>query len=319
MCKILAKQKILSLFFFLVLNSSFSQTTLKNGLIHVQIKRLNDSYIDTFYNQPPTAKKLPILLFCQGSGYDSNTEGFLELLAQFEDKAVGLAIEKQGVHFGDEGTSPSEEYLQHNTIYNRVYDYLRVLQYMRINAPWWNGELYVIGGSEGGLLAGILASFYPNTKAVAILSFGGGLNFGEAWPTAVELQKRAEGLSLEAVQNEVALMQDSINVARKNPTYDQFISGIDNTHAWWTSIIDLRLENILIDLNIPIFLGHGTEDLMAPLRSAQRLSDTFRKAGKTNLFYKEYAGYNHAFTNQEKESRLVEVFMEAMEWILNAS
>lgn len=295
----------------------FAQEIEESRSINLKIKRLNDSYIDVYYNKPQGEEKLPILVFCQGSGYDSNTEGFLGLLNQFGKKAVGLALEKQGVSYGDNGDSLSDEYKQNNTIYNRLYDYLRVFQYLKTNATWWNSDIYVIGGSEGGLLAGMIASFYPNVKAVAILSFGGGLNFGEAWPISSGLQKKADGFNEKEVEKEIKAVKDSLDYIRANATYLKTYSGNDNTYSWWASIIDLRLENTLLDLNIPIFLGQGSEDIMAPPISAQKLSEDFIKKEKTNLYYKEYEGYDHAFTDRDGQSHLVEVFTEAIEWILS--
>jgi pimeloyl-ACP methyl ester carboxylesterase len=288
-----------------------------HSTIHLQIKRLNDSYIDVYHNKPQGAAKLPVLVFCQGSGYDSNTEGFLGLLSQFDKEAVGIAIEKQGVRYGDEGDRLSDEYKQNNAVYNRLYDYLRVFQHLKTHAAWWNGDVYVIGGSEGGLLAGMIASFYPNVKAAAILSFGGGLNFGEAWPIASGIQKKATGASDLEVEQEIKTVRDSLGYIRTNSTYLKSYSGHDNTFSWWASIIDLRLENALLDLNIPIFLGQGTEDMMAPPISAQKLNEAFIRKEKTNLYYKEYQGYDHGFTDQDGQSHLIEVFTEAIEWILS--
>lgn len=307
---------------FLALGMLLAMTVLaqesnEKSPVYLQVKRLNDSYIDVYHNKPPGDLKLPVLLFCQGSGYDSNTEGFLYLLDQFSQKAVGLAIEKQGVQLGDKGDVLSDQYKQHNAVYNRLYDYLRVLQHLRTNAEWWNGEVYVVGGSEGGLLAGLIASFYPNVKAVAILSFGGGLTFGEAWPMAAGAQKKLEGTKDEEVQKEILAVKDTLIYVKSNPTPLKSFSGADNTYAWWASIIDLRLENSLLDLDIPIFLGQGGEDIMAPVLSARKLNESFSNAGKTNLFYKEYEGYDHSFTDTNQQSHLVEVFMEAIGWILD--
>ena len=109
---------------------------------HIQVQRLNDSYIDVYYNTPK-ASEMPILIFCQGSGYDSNTAGFLGVMKQFEEQVVGLAIEKQGVNLGDSGDTLTNEYLVNNRIENRLYDYLRVLQYLRTHVEWWEwGSLY---------------------------------------------------------------------------------------------------------------------------------------------------------------------------------
>ena len=161
-----------------------AQENVNDKPIHLKVKRLNDSYIDVYHNKPMGKNKLPLLIFCQGSGYDSNTEGFLAIMKRFEKRAIALAIEKQGVKYGDKGDTLTTEYKLSNTVYNRLYDYLPVLQYLRINAPWWNGDVYVIGGSEGGMLADMLACYYPNVKAVGIFSFGGGLEKHDLYQAA---------------------------------------------------------------------------------------------------------------------------------------
>jgi len=301
----------------IILSASLVAQENNNGPIHLSIKRLNDSYIDVYYNKPATGNKMPLLIFCQGSGYDSNTDGFLAVMAQFQNKAVGLVIEKQGVKYGDKGDTLSEIYKQNNAVYNRLYDYLRVLEYLRANVTWWNGDVYVVGGSEGGLLAGMVASFYPNVKALALFSFGGGLNFGEAWPISSGLQKKAEGAAAIEIEKKVKSVKDSLNYIRKNPTWQKSYDGDDNTYAWWASIIDLRLENALLDLNIPIYLIQGTDDMMAPPISAQKLNQDFLKNGKTNLFYKEFSGYDHEYKDKKGNSHLVEVITEALKWMLD--
>jgi dienelactone hydrolase len=283
---------------------------------HLPVQRLNDSYIDAYVYQRPSNKKQPVLIICQGSGVDSNTEGLLGLLSQYGDKAAGLVIEKQGVKYGDNGDSISSEYVQHNTIYNRLYDYLRVLQYLRTHANWWNGDIYIVGGSEGGLLAGLLASFYPHAKGLAILCYGGGIKFGESWPLSSGLIKKAEGASPQKIKEEEKAVQDSIKYMSLNPSFLKTFSGKDNSHAWWASIADLRLSNALIDLNIPIYIGHGSEDIMALPASARQLQERFKKANKSNLHFKEYEGLDHAFNDKKNKSHLVSVFMEAISYIL---
>ena len=64
---------------------------------HLKVQRLNDSYIDVYTHNKYPEKKIPLLILCQGSGYDSNTEGFLGVAAKFDEQVAGLMIEKQGV------------------------------------------------------------------------------------------------------------------------------------------------------------------------------------------------------------------------------
>ena len=112
----------------------FSQEDENNQPLHLKVKRLNDSYIDVYYNKP-ISDKMPIMIFCQGSGYDSNTEGFLGVIGQFESQIVGMAIEKQGVKFGDSGDNLTEEYIentQSKTDFMTIYVYYNIYEQMLI-------------------------------------------------------------------------------------------------------------------------------------------------------------------------------------------
>ncbi len=310
------KRSISILTLLFLLNHLHAQDQLPDSVHHIQVQRLNDSYIDVYVHIKHPDKRMPILIFCQGSGYDSNTKGFLGLAAEFSDQVVGLVIEKQGVKYGDRGDKITKEYKEHNTVYNRLYDYLRVLQYLKANVTWWSGSIFIIGGSEGGLLAGMLASFYPDTRGLAILCYGGGMKFGESWPASLGLQKKEQGGNNAAIKKEEALAKDSIEYARVHANFSQSYSGDDNTLAWWASSTDLRLSNSLIDLTIPIFVGQGTEDLMALPASAKKLQQDFIDKKKTNLYLKEYQGYNHSFTDKDHKNHLVEVYLEAIDWMM---
>jgi dipeptidyl aminopeptidase/acylaminoacyl peptidase len=91
-------------------------------------------------------------------------------------------------------------------------------------------------------------------------------------------------------------------MAKNNPTNKKTYECEDNTFMWWASIIDLRLVNTLADLNIPILIVHGTEDIMMPVASARKLKEAFAQNGKTNLVYKEYQDYDHGYNDKKCES-----------------
>ena len=131
------------------------------------------------------------------------------------------------------------------------------------------------------------------------------------------LQVKADGGTNAEVVAEINIVKDSLKMIRKESTFSKSYSGADNTYAWWSSIMDLRLENCLIDLDIPIYLVQGSTDIMAPPISAQILNENFVKQGKTNLLYKEYKGYDHAFFDEAGNSHLVEVITECINYILN--
>jgi pimeloyl-ACP methyl ester carboxylesterase len=314
------KKYLFSILAFICLSgieTAIAQSNYNSDSLHLRVKRMNDTYIDAYVAHPSGSKKVPLLIICQGTGADCMVEAFLGITEQWKDSMGRMVIEKPGVKLGDDGKTISAEYKEYNAVYNRFYDYLRMLQYLKPRAGWWDGNVYVIGGSEGGLLAGMLASYYPNVKAAAILSFGGGLNFGEAWPQAIAYQNKLEGKSEKQINLAVKKANDSLQIARNNPTNKKSYEGEDNTYMWWASITDLRLVNTLTDLDIPVLLVHGTEDIMMPVVSAQKLNDAFSKKGKTNLEYKEYADYDHGYTDKEGKSHYAAVFIDAIKWMWN--
>jgi dipeptidyl aminopeptidase/acylaminoacyl peptidase len=161
----------------------------------------------------------------------------------------------------------------------------------------------------------MLAGYYPNVKVAAILSFGGRLSFGEVWPQAIAYRNKLERKSEKQIDLAVKAAKDSL-LMEKNPTNRKSYEGEDNTFMWWASIVDLRLANTLTDLNIPILLVHGTEDIMMPAASAKKLNEAFSQKGKTNLVYKEYQDYDHGYNDKKGQSHYVEVFLDAVNWMV---
>lgn len=125
------------------------------------------------------------------------------------------------------------------------------------------------------------------------------------------------GLSELEAKSREKIVADSLQYIKNHPSYHHTFDGTDNTYAWWASIADLTLSNCLIDLSIPIYLAQGSEDLMSPPISAERLKSNFEEKMKHNLHYVSYEGYDHSFQDKEGNSHLVEVVMNAIEWILN--
>jgi alpha-beta hydrolase superfamily lysophospholipase len=63
-------------------------------------------------------------------------------------------------------------------------------------------------------------------------------------------------------------------------------------------------------------LMHGSEDQFAAVTGARSMAQTFATAGKKNLTYQEFAGYNHGFVDKEGKKHDEEVFDQALTWLL---
>lgn len=49
----------------------------------------------------------------------------------------------------------------------------------------------------------------------------------------------------------------------------------------------------LVQIDIPILMIHGSEDIMSPVESSRFVKEEFEKIGKSNLHYIEYEGKGH--------------------------
>lgn len=169
-------------------------------------------------------------------------------------------------------------YLQRNTLERRIWDLLSVLGEMRKN-PQWDGRLALVGGSEGAMLAGLTAPLIPGTRAVALISGGGGDTFAEE----VTQMMRDQG----AGEKQLGEFRQLCEQVHQQPTTTREW-GSDgkmarNTHLWLSRAEDLAIYRPLLRVQAPILIVHGAADKSTPVHSAEKLQEIFQQAGHTNL------------------------------------
>jgi pimeloyl-ACP methyl ester carboxylesterase len=246
-----------------------------------------------------------VLLLLQGSGCepvagDAKVLSASPLLAP--SHAV-LTIEKYGVTPGrrapDEVEGCSGAYWRGSTLQQRVLDALQVVARLR-RERWWNGDLVIFGGSEGGAVAALLAPLVPETRAVVIRSSGIGVPVGE--------------LIKAAVPPPIARQVDAVlAAARANPTGDKRFGGA--SYRWWADAADIVPARALLQTDIPVLLIQGSRDQFAPVATARATRDLFASAGKQNLTYREYAGYDHFMRDAGGEDHQAAVLKMAADWL----
>jgi hypothetical protein len=287
---------------------------------HIVLMRLNDTQLDFYIKHPEgieEGEKVGLLILMQGSGCGTAQRAFA-----WGDKAntkgKKKVAEKVGVHAGDTGKDCSDEYDQHNTLPLRVFDYSQILLRLRKTATWWDQELYILGGSEGGALAAIIAGFAPETKKVVIFISGGGLTLVEMQKRLAERTMRQEGSSEIEIGAALQDMEDRFrhvrtNPSPKNPTDSD--AGSDTTKSF-ESMMDIRALNVLVDITIPIYMLAGTEDINDSVESSRITANTFKALGKDNLVYHEYPGLDHSLSDSKGKSRMRELLADSIEWLL---
>ena len=152
------------------------------------LKRNDGSSIYWTIDRQGGEAKQGVLLIAQGSGCMAATENpnianAKKLLPNF---AV-VTVEKYGVEPHAKPKDPFEgcpaALYAHHTVSQRVIDYQRVLDHLK-REQWWNGQLVMFGGSEGGAAVAILSP-RVNATAVVIFSSAPGHSFAQLFKMTI--------------------------------------------------------------------------------------------------------------------------------------
>ncbi|MCA9792857.1 MAG: alpha/beta hydrolase [Candidatus Eremiobacteraeota bacterium] len=212
----------------------------------------------------PVRAGFPILVILQGSEYrpaDGRFEAEREYLL---GRGVGvLVVEKPGIGPG----LTIQDYLVWNTIDRRLLDYLEVFSHLRGSEAGWDGRLILVGGSEGGLVAGILATLLPETRATVLISSVSTRPMAEWLPEHVVEQMRAGGAPAVAVDAWRAEFEGIRAACHQTPDSREWASDgalARNTYRFWDSILEVRTTGALEKARQPTLVLLGSQDESLP-------------------------------------------------------
>jgi alpha-beta hydrolase superfamily lysophospholipase len=213
-----------------------------------------------------------------------------------------VTVEKYGVKPGDSPADPYEGcspiFYANHTVSQRAADYQQVLGLVS-REPWWNGQLVLFGGSEGGAAISVLA---PRVKpdAVVVFSTAPGRNFRETFKLAIPPPVAAQADAVFAM-------------ALADPKSTTVWGG--NSYRWWADILDRDLVADLMAAEVPVLLVQGERDQSAPVAVARKARDAFAAEGRCELTYWELPGYDHQMRDASGASRLDEVLARISGWL----
>lgn len=270
---------------------------------HFETRRPDGSTIDWYLDKPKENGKTGLIVMAQGSGCLSvlHNENLLASRSAFSEFAV-LFVEKYGVkprdNPKDDHRDCSASFYNHHTVSQRVADYKQVIGQLR-GEPWWNGDLVLFGGSEGGMVSGLLAE-QAKPGAVILISTGAGVTFGqmvkqsfpkENWP----------------------MVDEGFAKARQKPTSNEVLAG--QSLRFWADAIDRRIVDNMLRTDTTFLLIQGGRDAPIIVDAARAASSLFATAGRCNLTYWEYPGYNHGMIDGAGNSNMDDVLSQSAEWV----
>jgi pimeloyl-ACP methyl ester carboxylesterase len=254
-----------------------------------------------------------LLVILQGS--DCNSVRNIKAVAKLKkiyNSADLLTVEKYGVTEALPYSSETERkdyppgYIEHDNPEQRADDIDRVITCLRKNYHYT--KILVIGGSEGALVALLLASKVHYVTAT--VAFGGGARrfkddvfhcMRNTYTDKDKLDKDIEGFSQFC---------DYVVSGEPFP-----IDMSNHGYSWWKIMLSYDQEKILAAIQTPVLIMEGSEDTNASPEKAREMYNDLVKQGKKNIDFRWYEGYNHSLNLSVPDNSSDRVIRDVQKWL----
>ncbi|WP_323773988.1 alpha/beta hydrolase [Alcanivorax sp.] len=277
----------------------------------VPLKRPDGSAI-TFYLDKKGGRNLLVLM--QGSDCNSvvHSKVINDRFATVIGDADVLTVEKyaltRSVPWNGLGDSPEcpGSYYEHDSPRQRADDYLRVMSWL--DDQFHYEHITLLGGSEGALVAAMVASRSDAASAVISLN-GGGRFFVDDVLHSMELELPPAAFE-EAKQGFLAFAA-SVEAAEN---MDLVMSG--HGFRWWKSMLAADQTELLLSFRAPLLIIQSELDKSVSPKLAYDQARMLMK-NRNNVDFRTVKGVDHKFHDPSGKDRTSEVVSSVKEWLGN--
>lgn len=282
----------------------------------IHLNRTDGTVVKGYFDRPDSKTEVPVVVFLDGSHATSVIVSHDKLAARFNLRKIGLiSLEKRGI---SRKKIDQDEFRAHDCFAERLQDYILLLKHLKDRKiPGCNGRIVLLGGSEGGKIVPRLSlEFSTAIQGVVLIGSGGGLSFGEE----MKFQSQQLIQQMGAFKRFSYKLRGSMFPKEIEQHYEKMLSNPESlemcgpkTWKWFASYLRYDLLSDLLKVEVPIYMIHGEEDMMVPIKSADLIQEAFDQAGKINLQYARYDDLGHALTGRE------DVYAPMLDWICDKS
>lgn len=275
-------------------------------------QREDQVVVNGYVSYPEQEANYPLVIFLDGSNQTSVFENHEKLAAKVNALGMGfVSLEKRGIT----KNSISKKEFEANDCFEEKYkNYSFLLSQIQQKKLFEESNgVILFGASEGGKVAPKLASNYKERLlGVVLIGSGGGMQFAEEMKFQIEqVMKDKMLISRLGYKLRKALKPHEIDAAfakiEKKP--DSLEIFAHKTWKWFASYFKNDTLDDLLNIDAPIYLLHGKEDKLVPIKSADLVVDAFAKAGKKNLHYVRVLDLGHALTGRE------DIYTDLFSWM----
>ena len=263
---------------------------------------------------PKKEGNFPAVILITGSGRQNRDE---ELLGHKPFLVLADYLTKKGIavlRFDDRGAGESTGDFSKASTIDFSKDVQAGVDYLKTRKEIDKKKIGLIGHSEGGLIAPIIAGNSKDIDFIVLLA-GPGLRGDALLLLQTELIERQSGVSSEAIKKRQEILKGAyaLVVASsandenfKNSVSTYFNSKFDENQAkaatnqiasnWWYTFIKMDPAVALAKVKCPVLALNGSKDLQVPAEvNLEVIEKTLGKAGNKKVTAKILPNLNHLF------------------------
>ncbi|GGC69673.1 alpha/beta hydrolase family protein [Undibacterium terreum] len=235
----------------------------------------------------------PVILLISGSGCGDFGSRFPSFFEKYPAPLDVYFLEKKGISQGDDGKKCSAQYQEANYLERRVSDNIEFLEKQASLKKLGKHSVAVLGFSEGGSIAPVIATKSDKIGWLATAGSGGMLQKDEF------LYFADHGIEPYAKPFSRAYFLREYAGIKKNPdSVSKEFFG--QTYRYWSSHLFHNPIDAYSKLDIPMVAAMGENDDSVPLESGKVLERYFQSHPGKDFQFIVYPNASHALKTGEK-------------------
>jgi len=276
---------------------------------------------------PDSTRPFPVAILISGSGPQNRDEEFLThkpflVLADYLTRQ-GIAV----LRYDDRGFAQSTGDHNSATSLDFAQDVEAAVQFLKEREEIDENQIGLIGHSEGGLIAPIVASESKNIAFIVMLA-GPGVSGEEISIQQVKTMGAMAGVTGDRLANEVATTKGMIDLVKKHyesgdleeklkeylikkmAEAGEVLQGMNEEEVaqrmiaqvnrpWYHYFIQHQPADYLKKVKCPVLAMNGDKDTQVTVDNLKPIEQALQEGGNQNYLIKEMKGMNHLFQECE--------------------
>lgn len=263
---------------------------------------------------PSKDGKYPVVVMITGSGAQNRNE---EVFGHKPFLVIADYLTRNGIgvlRYDDRGTAKSTGNFKTATTYDFSKDAEAAINYLRTRKDVNKRQIGLIGHSEGGIIAPMVAQKDKNIAFIVLLA-GTGVAGDKLLLSQAKAIGKASGMSEEALDKAAEINKSAYELVKKTNDQDKLKEELKNhlgteikdenqltmaidqlTSPWFEYFLKYNPAPALEKIKIPVLALNGSKDLQVPAQeNLPAIKSALERGGNKKYKIVEMEGLNHLF------------------------